>query len=298
VTVEREGVMDVQVVPLSGKEPVVKVPVRGNHAPNVFVSVLAVRGRVAGVQPTALVDLGKPAFKMGVAEINVGWRAHELKVNVSTDRQVYRVREKARVSVVVRRTSDGKPPPKGAEVVLAAVDEGLLELMPNQSWKLLETMMQRRGIEVDTATAAMQVVGKRHYGRKAREAGGGGGRKTSRELFDTLLFWKARVKLDANGRASVEVPLNDSLTSFRIVAVADGGADLFGTGHAVIRSTQELMLFFPPRLAQWIALGVVVNAAGAIGDLWMTAVALRFDSSALIQDEEDCMRVFAEVAAD
>jgi uncharacterized protein YfaS (alpha-2-macroglobulin family) len=248
VTVEREGVMDVQVVPLSGKEPVVKVPLRGNHAPNVFVSVLAVRGRVAGVQPTALVDLGKPAFKMGVAEINVGWRAHELKVNVSADRQVYRVRQKARVTVVVKRASDGKPPPKGAEVALAAVDEGLLELMPNQSWKLLETMMQRRGIEVDTATASMQVVGKRHYGRKAREAGGGGGRKTSRELFDTLLFWKARVKLDQNGRAAAEVPLNDSLTSFRIVAVADGGPDLFGTGHTVIRSTQELILFsgLPP----------------------------------------------------
>jgi alpha-2-macroglobulin len=248
VTVEREGVMDVQVVPLSGKAPAVKVPVLGNHAPNVFVSVLAVRGRVAGVQPTALVDLGKPAFRMGVAQIDVGWRAHELKVAVSTDRAVYRVRERARVSVQVLRARNGKPPPKGSEVALAAVDEGLLELMPNQSWKLLETMMQRRGIEVETATASMQVVGKRHYGRKAREAGGGGGRKTSRELFDTLLFWKARVKLDANGRAVVDVPLNDSLTSFRIVAVADGGADLFGTGSAVIRSTQELMLFsgLPP----------------------------------------------------
>ena len=62
--------------------------------------------------------------------------------------------------------------------------------------------MQRRGIEVDTATASMQVVGKRHYGRKAREAGGGGGRQTARELFDTLLFWKARVKLDEQGRAT------------------------------------------------------------------------------------------------
>ncbi|HEU5283382.1 MAG TPA: MG2 domain-containing protein, partial [Burkholderiales bacterium] len=67
VTVEREGVMDAFVLELSGKAPVVEVPVRWNHAPNVFVSVLAVRGRVGGVQPTALVDLGKPAFKMGVA---------------------------------------------------------------------------------------------------------------------------------------------------------------------------------------------------------------------------------------
>ena len=179
---------------LSGKAPVVKIPIRANHAPNVFVSVLAVRGRVGDVQPTALVDLGKPAFKMGIAQIDVGWRPFELDVEVTTDKPVYRVRDKARVAVQVKRASDGKPPPEDAEVVLVAVDEGLLELCPNESWKLLQTMMQRRGLEVDTASNSMQVVGKRHYGRKAREAGGGGGRTTSRELFDTLLFWQARAE--------------------------------------------------------------------------------------------------------
>jgi uncharacterized protein YfaS (alpha-2-macroglobulin family) len=135
---------------------------------------------------------------------------------------------------------------------VAAVDEGLLELAPNTSWKLLEAMMQQRGIEVHTASASMQVVGKRHYGRKARPAGGGGGRRSSRELFDTLLFWKARVKLDERGRASVEVPLNDSLTAFRIVAVAHADSGWFGTGHTAIRSTQDLMLFsgLPPLVRQ------------------------------------------------
>jgi uncharacterized protein YfaS (alpha-2-macroglobulin family) len=247
VTVEREGVMEAFVTELSGKSPVVELNVRGFHAPNVFVSVLAVRGRVGDVQPTALVDLGKPAFKMGVAQINVGWQAHELKVDVKADRSVYRVRDKARISVQVTR-QDGKALPRDAEIVLAAVDEGLLELAPNDSWKLLDTMMQRRGIEVDTATAAMQVVGKRHYGRKAREPGGGGGRRASRELFETLLFWRARIKLDAQGRANVEVPLNDSLTSFRIVAVANATAGLFGTGQTSIRSSQDVMVFsgLPP----------------------------------------------------
>ena len=248
VTIEREGVMDAFVTELSGKSPTIEVPVRGNHAPNIFVSVLAVRGRVSDVRPTALVDLGKPAFKMGVAEINVGWRAHELDVKVSTDKPVYRVRDKARVSIEVKRALDGTPAPKGSEIALAAIDEGLLELAPNDSWKLLASMMQRRGIEVDTATASMQVVGKRHYGRKAREPGGGGGRHSARELFDTLLFWKARVKLDDQGRASVEMPLNDSLTSFRIVAVASGDIGLFGTGQTAILATQDLMLFsgLPP----------------------------------------------------
>jgi len=242
ITIEREGVVESWVRKLSGEKPVIEVPVKGSYAPNVFVSALVVRGRVGDVQPTALVELGKPAYKLGIAEIRVGWKEHELKVNVSPDRPVYKVREKAQVKIRAR-TVDDKAPPAGSEVALAAVDEGLLELMPNKSWDILPAMMGRRGYEVQTATAQMQVIGKRHYGLKALPSGGGGGRQITRELFDTLLLWKGRVALDANGEASVEIPLNDSITGFRIAAVATGGRGLFGTGSASIQSTQDLMIF-------------------------------------------------------
>jgi uncharacterized protein YfaS (alpha-2-macroglobulin family) len=241
VTVQREGILDTYVRRLSGREQTVRIPIKASYAPNVFVSALVVRGRVAGVQPTALVDLGKPAYKLGIAPIRVGWRGHELTVAVTADRPVYKVREQAQVRVKVTRP-DGAAPPAGTEVALAAVDAGLLELMPNASWNLLETMMRERPLQVETATAQMQVVGKRHFGRKAFPHGGGGGRGAGRELFDTLLLWKGRVTLNAQGEATVPVPLNDSLTGFRIVAVASGGAGLFGTGATDIRSTQDLML--------------------------------------------------------
>ncbi|MFN8771558.1 MAG: alpha-2-macroglobulin family protein [bacterium] len=245
VTHEREGVVDAVVRRLAGDSPVIEVPVLARHAPNMFVSVLAVRGRAGEVQPTATVDLGKPAFRMGIGEIAVGWRAHELKVQVRPEREVYRVRERARVNIRVTR-ADGSIPPVGSEIALAAVDEALLELAPNDTWALLQAMMGRRGIEVQTATAQMHVVGRRHFGKKAVLSGGGGGRQSARELFDTLLAWRGRVALDANGEAVVEVPLNDSLSAFRIVAIASAGdamgAGLFGTGSASLRTTQDLML--------------------------------------------------------
>jgi uncharacterized protein YfaS (alpha-2-macroglobulin family) len=247
VTVEREGVMEAWVQQLSGKQPVIKVPMKDTYAPNCFVSALVVRGRVSDIAPTAMVDLGKPAYKLGIAEVKVGWRAHELKVSVAPERTVYKVRERARVKIQVK-PPDGKVLPAGSEVALAAVDEGLLELMPNRSWDLLAAMMGQRGYEVQTATAQMQVIGKRHFGLKALPHGGGGGKQPTRELFDTLLLWKGRVFLDAKGEAWVDIPLNDSLTSFRIVAVAQGGTGLFGTGAASIRSTQNLMVLsgLPP----------------------------------------------------
>ncbi len=246
VTTEREGVRDAWVVPLSGTDPVIEVPVDGGFAPNMFVSALVVRGRVGDVQPTAMVDLGRPAFKLGIAQIEVGWQAHTLAVTVTTDRQVYAVRETATVDVKVT-TSDAAAPTE-AEIALAAVDEGLLQLAPNLTWKVLDEMMAKRGYGVRAATAQMQVVGKRHYGLKALPQGGGGGRQPTRELFDTLLLWRGRVPLDAAGTARISVPLNDSLTSFRIVAVATAGLNRFGTGATSIRSTQDLMVLsgLPP----------------------------------------------------
>ncbi len=260
VTVERQGVLSSFVTHLDGKEPVVEVPIAGNYAPNIFVSVLALRGRIAhaehtGATPdgtqqiTALVDLNKPAYRLGLASVQVGWKAHRLDVSVTADHPTYRVRDKATVRMHVAR-ADGRPLPAGTEVAVAAVDEALLDLAANPSWDVLRAMMGERGLEVWTSTAQTQVVGKRHYGRKAVTAGGGGGRDRdrARELFDSLLFWKARLRVDERGDASVTVPLNDSLSAFRIVAVANASTGLFGTGSTVINTTQDLILLsgIPP----------------------------------------------------
>jgi uncharacterized protein YfaS (alpha-2-macroglobulin family) len=285
VTVEREGVMRSFVTTLSGREPVVKVPVESVDAPNVYVSVLALRGRVGKAsrwrkvddskEITALVDLNKPAYRLGMGRIRVDWKPHRLDVRVSPERPTYAIREQAKVSIDVKR-ADGTLLPAGAEIAVAAVDEALLELAPNPSWALLDKMMGQRGLEVWTSTAQLQVVGKRHYGRKAVPHGGGGGRESARESFDTLLAWQGRVKLDANGKAQVSIPLNDSLTSFRIVAVASAGAASFGTDTASIATRQDLVLLsgLPPVVREgdeYSATFTVRNMSGGTMPVELTA---------------------------
>jgi uncharacterized protein YfaS (alpha-2-macroglobulin family) len=264
VTVEREGVLSSFVTNLSGKDPVIDVPMPGSYAPDVFISVMAVRGRVAGWrlwvaefarkwhvpilgdpdQPTALVDLAKPSYRIGIAKVKVGWEAHALTVTVKPEKERYHVRDQARVAVQVLGP-DGRPP-QSAEIAFAAVDEALLALSPNDSWDLLDAMMGERPLSVLTSTAQMQVVGKRHYGRKALATGGGGGGDLSaltRSDFKPLLLWKGRVPLDSEGRAMVTVPLADALSSYKLVAVATAGGDLFGTGSASIRTAQDLTIY-------------------------------------------------------
>ena len=268
VAVEREGVLETHVVELDGDEPVVRLPVRESWGPNVYVSVLAVRGRIRRVpwasffdwgwrhpldwmaarsaqaadapEPTGLVDLAKPSFRFGLAGIRVQSEADRLRVKVEADRDTYQVRQHARVRI--QATLPDGAPAAGAGVAFAAVDEALLELRGNASWDLLDAMRVERDYGVETATAQGEVVGRRHYGRKAVPAGGGGGFNATRELFDTRLLWRGDLTLDDQGRAELEVPLNDSLTRFRLVAVVDHGQGMFGTGSTGITSTQDLQV--------------------------------------------------------
>ncbi len=281
VSVEREGVLSSFVTELSGTDPVVEVPMPGSYAPDVYVSVMAVRGRVEpgwrdwphriavalhlasgpdlAPDATATVDLAKPAYRLGIAHVKVGWDAHRLAVAVRADRERYAARGTAEVDIAVRRPNG--QPARAADVTFAAVDEALLQLAPNESWDVLPAMMGDRPLSVLTSTAQTQVVGKRHYGRKAVEAGGGGGggdvSGLNRENFQPVLLWRGRVPLDANGRARVAVPMSDALSSFKLVAIASDGAQLFGTGSTSVRTAQDLSIYagIPPlvREGDWFA---------------------------------------------
>ena len=261
VAVHREGVLAADVERIEGTDAVVGVPVRRNFAPNVDISVLAIRPHAAPKPAEGAFETshtGGRNYRLDTVDIRVGPAANTLAVSVEPVRETYRTREKANVRIAVAGP-DGLPRPD-AEVAVAAVDEGLLELWPNETWDILRAMMAERSARVHSATSMRQLAGRSSIAR-AREGGveevivtgsyvrpPGFGlsppdeEPTLRERFDALLLWRGRLAMDEAGRAEVAIPLNDLLTSFRIVAIATAGADLFGTGEATIRTTQDLIL--------------------------------------------------------
>ncbi len=272
VAVEREGILSAFVTRIDRSNPVIEVPISAQHAPNVMVSVLAIRPRLEPLgwgsffrwgwrsplewwkarkeskrPPTAMVDLAKPSFRFGVAELQVP-ASPALKVTVSATPERLQVREQVSASIQVAPASGTAALPAGGTVAVAVVDEALLELKANDSWDVVAGLWRRRAYEVETATAQMQVIGKRHFGLKAQAPGGGGGRGPTRELFDTLLYWNPAVKLDAQGRATVQFKVNDALTRFRVVVLADVADDLVGRGQASIEVSKDLQIIagLPP----------------------------------------------------
>src|SRR5690606_6310744 len=63
-----------------------------------------------------------------------------------------------------------------------------------------------------------------------------------RTNFDALAVYAPSETTGADGTVTVEVPLPDSLTRYRVMAVAIDGADHFGKGESTITARLPLMV--------------------------------------------------------
>ncbi len=241
VTVERAGVIAARVEELTGTMPVIAVPVAAGYTPNVFVSVVLLRGRVVAPADPEMVDPGKPAYRVGYCELSVPPRERRLAVTIATAKPEYRPGQQAQATVQVNG-ADGKP--RRAGVTFWAVDAGVLELTGYRTPDLIGTFYARGGLGVTTADSRSRLVGRRSYGTKGDRRGGGGGVEASgeetRRDFRAVAVWQGEVDTDADGRAAIAFTLPDSLTTYRLMAVAIAGEAEFGSGEAELRVSKPL----------------------------------------------------------
>lgn len=241
ITKETTGVRTAWVTSFERKNPFIEVPLTNEDFPNTFISAFVVRGRLAEGQPTGMIDLSRPAYRMGITEIKVARKDHRLKLELTPEKTTYQVRDKVKLKVKVTSLDGSKL--ANTKVVLSVFDEGLLLINSQNSFNPEASLYVPYGNLVTTATAQGQVIGKRHFGLKARPHGGGGGKDLkTRELFDTMIYWNPAVTLDANGEANIEFKLNDSLTSFKIYGAAYSETK-FGRSDSRVVATQDVMTF-------------------------------------------------------
>lgn len=262
LTTEREGVRTWKTFELTTTQPTVTVPIGEKDIPNVFVSVVLVKGRTKeGIEEEA--DPGKPSFRVGYVEIGVEDAAKRLKVDVKANRDEYRPASKARVEVQVRDVG-GKG--SQSEVTLWAVDYGVLSLTSYKTPDVLASMYLRKSLQVITDDSREKIVSRRVLTPKGETQGGGGGRDagpgTIRKDFRVLAFWLGSIATDRNGRARADVVLPESLTTYRIMAVAGDRASRFGWGENEIRINKPLLITaaFP----RFLALGDKATFGGVV----------------------------------
>ena len=146
--------------------------------------------------------------------------------------------------------------PAQSEVTLWAVDYGVLSLTAFQTPDVLKSVYVEKALQVITTDSRQRIVSRRVLTPKGGDEGGGGGEEpgagTVRKDFRVLAFWVGSVVTDANGQASVDVTLPESLTTYRIMAVAADKASRFGSADSEIRVNKPLTMkpAFPRFLAR------------------------------------------------
>lgn len=244
LTTEREGVRTERPFQLTSTQQTIEVPITEADIPNVYVSVLLVRGRTKAYAGDDPGDPGKPAFRLGYVELKVENARKRLAVAIAADREEYRPGASASIAVSVK-DSDGHG--AASEVTLWAVDQGVLSLTGYRTPDVLPDIYIAKALEVLNEDSRERIISRRVITPKGAETGGGGGRSAGgpeeiRKDFRVLAFWLGSVETDSSGRARRQVKLPESLTAYRIMAVAADRSSRFGLAERRIRIAKPVML--------------------------------------------------------
>lgn len=243
MTVEREGIRSHSTFRLTSTQETITVPISAGDIPNVFVSVVLIKGRSAAAVSEDTSDPGKPTFRVGYAHLKVEDASKRLSVAVKADRDEFRPAGSAKVDVLVKDV-DGVA--AASEVTLWAVDYGVLSLTGYRTPDVLGSVYVEKALQVMNIDNRQRIVSRRVLTPKGETDGGGGGAEAGvnelREDFRVLAFWLGSVVTDARGRATTTVKLPESLTTYRIMAVAADKSSRFGSGDSEIRINKPVVL--------------------------------------------------------
>jgi len=242
VTIERGQIRDFDVVKLSSNSAVYKIPITIDMAPNIYFSVLIVKGSESG---------GRPDFRLGILEIYV--KPDQMKINIDITTEPDQAEPGEEIIYKVK-TTDYKGDPVQAEVSLALVDKAVLQLGESNSLPILDYFYNRRSLSVRTSVPLVYNI--EHYVTTAEDLisegegmGSGGGKGNDmfgvydiRADFKDTAFWRADLLTDKNGYAKVKVQIPDNLTVWQMDARAVSTASLVGDGINEITSTKPLIV--------------------------------------------------------
>jgi alpha-2-macroglobulin len=253
LTLERGDVLEARVVRLSGTTAAVDVPVGDSVVSGLQAAVTLIQGRRSPCCDANRNDPGRPTTISAAIDVVLDQAGSKLAVAIEAPRQA---RPGGRATVRVRVRDDAQRPVQG-EVTLWAVDEGLLALteytlvdlqramyhrdaggpwlLDTRSLLLGRRLPQWLGDVIQTSTARAGSL------TEQLSAQAEGADLDVRRDFRPLAFWQASMTTDADGVAQIEATLPDTLTTYRIMAIAADAAARYGSATAPLTVTRPVM---------------------------------------------------------
>ncbi|HWJ23301.1 MAG TPA: alpha-2-macroglobulin family protein, partial [Gemmatimonadaceae bacterium] len=305
ITLEREGILEGRRMVVRRGPNVVPIRVTDAHVPNVFVSVLLVRRTEAAHAPRP--DSASQLVRAGYVELQV--KADRKRLTVVAE-PVARERGPGDTAAIRVHVSDAAGRGVSSEVTVWAVDEGVLALSGFETPDLVSRLYEPRGLgsrlvstlpSILTANPSLflaldqSVVLGMSASRLSLSTAVVTGVSTApgalsiplsaslRKRFRSTAFYLAAARTDASGLAELRAKLPDNLTTYRVMAVAVGADDRFGSGDTTLLVTRPLVA--RPTLPRFVRASDTLRAGAVVnvrdGDVTRVAVEAGADGIAL-----------------
>lgn len=240
ISIEREGVITQWVETLKDAAAIVKVPIESRYAPGFYFSAVLMSPRAAAAPIDKGVDLGKPAFRTGYAQISVPKSGKRLTIEAHAKKALYQPGDEVELSLSAR-DANGKPV-KG-ELTVTVLDQAVFDLIKDAKslYDVYNGFYQLGTLGVTNFNLLRQIIGRQNFERKGMTQAGDGGRGNDLRSIDSFVaFWGAAIKLNAAGEAKVTFRAPGNLTGWKVLALALNRGDRMGSGEAEFAVSKDI----------------------------------------------------------
>ncbi|MCA9970336.1 MAG: hypothetical protein KC425_08975, partial [Anaerolineales bacterium] len=272
LTIERGQLIEQELITLQTSSDILEIPLPPAYAPNVHVTVTALKPVTPGT------DDPYADLRIGIVELPVSIEQLVLDVQLTPQQETFAPRDTVTYDI---RVTDYAGQPVEAELSLALVDLAVLTLKPDNAPPIAEAFYAPQPLRSQMGSGLI-VSGEGLEPEIPLETGGFGGGgggdvaeealsrvpgdedETVRRDFPDTAFWEAVVQTDENGRAAVDVPLPDTLTTWRLSSKAV--TDDTRVGQASVDIVTSLPLLIRPVTPRFFTVGDVVELGAIVNN--------------------------------
>ncbi|MEM7113627.1 MAG: Ig-like domain-containing protein [Chloroflexota bacterium] len=215
LTFERATTRREQLIELTAPLTMVEVPILDDDVPNIHVTVNAWEHQDTEFGERAYMSIADGRLHTASVNLSVPARHKQLQVMITPDKTEYTPREEATFTI---RVTNAAGVPVSAEVSLAMVDEAIFGLSDELAGAIYDAFYFERERRVNTYHSFAPI---RYLDGLGGGGGGGGDASTNpRSDFPDTAVWFPVLHTDFNGEVSITTTMPDSLTSWRLTAIA------------------------------------------------------------------------------
>ncbi|GAB7080454.1 alpha-2-macroglobulin family protein [Megalodesulfovibrio paquesii] len=255
VTVEKDRVFDLQLHAMAGNTATVTFPVTEAYSPNVYVSAIVVR-KAGDIEP------GMVGRAAGWIPLNVDREANKPAVTVTVPAEM---RPEGALTIEARTDP-------GAVVTLAAVDEGILQLINQKTPNPFAHFYAKRALELESYDTFAMLLPEVNPAEGRSPAGGDDGRigqfvrAESLRRVKPVRFWSGLLTADQQGKVSWTIDVPDFNGALRVMAVVSNGKRFGAAQEEVkVRAPVIVSATFPRFLSFGEEINIPVSVRNDLG---------------------------------